>query len=124
MQGKLKGTVNSKKGYIHISVDIVKFDEDGCRIIYCPALNVVGYGHSEEEAEHSFSITLHEFLDYAVEHDTLHQELESLGWKLTADKVKPPVMSDIISHNKELRRIVDKLSYVKNTSQISLPAFA
>lgn len=123
MKIKVQGKVKSKYGDISIRLEVIQYDEDGCKMLYCPALDVIGYGHSEEEAEHSFSITLQQFLDYTLENGTLHQVLSGLGWKI-GKEVTPPLMSDMIPKNDSLREIVDGMPYTKAYSEISLPALA
>lgn len=123
MKGLVKGKVNSRYGDIMVQLDVIQYDEDGCRMVYCPALDVIGYGRSDEEAETSFITTLQEFLDYTLEHGTLRKVLKGLGWKFAEDKVTPPVLSYLIPRNDMLREIVDGDSYVKSSSEIRIPSF-
>ena len=46
---------------------VVRFEDSGCKIVYCPSLDVAGYGRTDEEAEESFRITLEETLKYINE---------------------------------------------------------
>lgn len=46
---------------------ILKFEDSGCKIVYCPELDVSGYGKTYEEAEKSFCITLEETVRYIAE---------------------------------------------------------
>ncbi len=125
MIGKVKGKVKSRAGDIIVSLDIISYIEDGCRIIYCPALELSGYGKTKAAAEESFMITLHEFLDFTLEHGTLTKAMEELGWKLEAGgAVVPPSMKEMYSSRAELQDLISERSFTKRRSNISLPAFS
>lgn len=47
--------------------NIVRFEDSGCRIVYCPSLDIAGYGRTDEEAEESFRITFEETMRYINE---------------------------------------------------------
>lgn len=125
MIGKVKGKVRSSAGDIIVSLDIISYREDGCRIVYCPALELSGYGRTKAAAEESFKITLHEFFEYCIEHGTLPMAMQELGW--TVEKtgaVVPPTMNDMYSSRAELRELISERSFTKHRSNISLPVFA
>ena len=46
---------------------VVRFEDSGYRIVYCPSRDIAGYGRTDEEAEESFRITLEETLNYIKE---------------------------------------------------------
>ncbi len=46
---------------------VVRFEDSGCKIVYCPSLGIAGYGKTGEDAEESFRITLEETLRYVNE---------------------------------------------------------
>lgn len=48
-------------------LDVVRFEDSGYKIVYCPSLDVAGYGRTDEEAEESFRITFEETLEYINE---------------------------------------------------------
>lgn len=48
-------------------LDFVRFEDSGCKVIYCPSLGIAGYGKTEDDAEESFRITLEETLKYIHE---------------------------------------------------------
>ena len=56
-------------------ISLIRYFDDGIFFVYAPALEVVGYGKSEEDAEHSFNIVLDEFLTYTKAHNTLETNL-------------------------------------------------
>jgi len=74
-----KGTFKTKKAKVEVQVPVFEFTEDDVEIIYCPSLDLSGYGKTLKEAEDSFEIVLGEFLDYTTIKGTLVKELKSLG---------------------------------------------
>lgn len=125
MIGKVKGKVKSRAGDISVCLDIISYDEQGSRVIYCPALELSGYGRTKAAAEDSFMITLHEFLDYALEHGTLAAAMTELGWTIgMAGDIVPPSMKEMYSSRVELQDLISERSFTKRRSNISIPAFA
>lgn len=53
------------------------FREDDNFIAYSPALDLSGYGKTEEDARNSFNIVLKEYFDYAINEGTLYEDLKS-----------------------------------------------
>ncbi len=84
---------------------IVLFQEDGIWFAHCAALEITGYGHTENEAKDSFEIMLKEFFRYAEENGNLHDELKRLGWQVEART--PPPFEKLISRDETLKRIFD-----------------
>ena len=64
----------------HVGLSLVEFKEEDVTIIYSPALDLSGYGHSQVEARNSFSEALHDFFRYTNNKRTLDSVLKSLGW--------------------------------------------
>ena len=125
MIGKVKGKVKSRAGDISVCLDIISYDEQGCRVNYCPALELSGYGRTKAAAEKSFMLTLHEFLDYALEHGTLAAEMTELGWTIGASgAVVPPSMKEMYTSRTELQDLISERSFTKRRSNILLPAFS
>ena len=60
----IKGEWFFGKKLIKVNLSLIEFEEDGCQIVYCPALDVSGYGKSEYEAMKSFTVSLGEFFHY------------------------------------------------------------
>lgn len=50
-------------------------------VVYCPALDICGYGDTPDEAKKDFDSALKIFLDETAAHQTLEKALEELGWK-------------------------------------------
>ena len=64
----------SDRGY-NVKVSVVQFKEDQAVIIYCPALDLSGYGNTDTEARHSFETVLFEYIRYADNKGTLNEDL-------------------------------------------------
>lgn len=52
---------------------ILKFEDSGCKIVYCPELDIAGYGKTYDDAEKSFYITLEETVRYIAENTKPNQ---------------------------------------------------
>jgi len=77
-----KGKVKKGLVTVNVSVPLLSFKEDDTFIVYSPALDVSGYGDTEEEARKSFELTLEEFINYTLNKKTFQSELTRLGWKI------------------------------------------
>ena len=102
-------------GKYHVGLALVEFEEANVTIVYSPALDLTGYGYSQEEAKQSFTEALHEFLRYTNNKNTLDKVLEELGWVKKGSKTKPkfnpPKDSDLVSINPLYNDIVNNKSY-------------
>ncbi len=102
-------------GKYHVGLSLVEFKEDDVIIIYSPALDLSGYGHSALEAKDSFSETLHEFFRYTNNKKTLDKVLKKLGWSIKGSKKKPkfnpPKDSELVKSNPLYNEIVNKKNY-------------
>lgn len=124
-KAKVRGVVDTKDGQITVEVFVILFEEDGCQIAYCPALNIYGYGKTEKEARNSFEISIAEFFDYTINKKTLLKELESLGWRIKKrNKFTAPAFSVLLKSNRDLKRIMDTKAFRKINAPIMLPTFA
>ncbi len=98
-----------------VGLSLIEFSEDKVIIIYSPALDLSGYGHSEEEAKNSFTASLHEFFKYTHNKNTLDKVLLDLGWTIKGTKknpkFNPPLDSDLVSSNSLYNEIVNNKSY-------------
>lgn len=121
----ISGTWNSDNNSIKFNLPLIFFEEDGSQIVYCPALDVSGYGDSEAEAIDSFQVCLGEFLLYTVHKKTFHSELQRLGWKIKKSSHKPMIPPDMVSlleNNDNFSRIFNNFPFRKIDSPIELPA--
>lgn len=120
----ISGTIPVKNGIFKVNLSVIKFEEDGCKIAYCPALDVTGYGKTDEEAEKSFEISLEEFFKYTTNKKTFEKEMERMGWTISHNKNKtltPPPMTKLLQENDNFSRIFNDHSYYKEDLTIDLP---
>ena len=102
---------------ITVSLPVIFYKEENIHYAYCAALDLFGYGYSEEEARKSFEITVQMTLETAVEKGTLSALLASCGWQ----ENKPPKTSDLVTRCTDLVHILDKMSYRVEEEKIQLP---
>jgi hypothetical protein len=120
----LKGELVSGKKQIKVNLSLIEFEEDGCQIVYCPALDVSGYGKTETEAMNSFYITLGEFFQYTTNKETLASELKLMGWVIRKSRYKPmipPPMSQLLKSNDNFSRIFNEHPFRKFDKAFDLP---
>ena len=116
--------INISKEKINSELAIFLFKEDDNYIAYSPALDLSGYGKTEEEARDSFNIVLKEYFDYAINEGTLYKDLKEHGWNVKQHTVETPKISMLILKNAELSNILDKKDFKKYHEPINVPAFA
>lgn len=99
-----------KNGSYNVKVSVVEFREEDTYIIYCPALDLSGYGESDTEAKKSFEIVLHEYIRYADNKGTLNDDLIAHGWKKRGKTTSmvPPSMTQLLTSNENFSRIFNK----------------
>jgi hypothetical protein len=119
----IHGKFTNPGGGVKFNLPIITFQEDGIFFFYTPALDVTGYGHTEDEAKSSFEQTLEQFLDYTTKKKTLFAELKRLGWKVTKKSSTPPSLVEMLNDNNYLAEIFEEKQYRKFDQAISLPAF-
>ncbi len=76
------GQYSNDKNTNEVILSLFSFIDDEVHIIYSPALDLSGYGKSEEDAKQSFEIALEEFIKYTNNKQTLTKELERLSWEM------------------------------------------
>jgi len=111
MKNGLKVNGNS----IRLGLDVLLYKEGEYSVLYCPSLDLSAYAKTKREVEKSFSEMLDIFLEETIEKGTLEKVLINLGWTLSKNDYRPPV----IPHLTDL--LVDKLSGTIETKQISIP---
>jgi len=123
MKGIFTGKLRSDEHIVTVRVPIIQFEEDNNQIIYCPALEVTGYGNSEDEAKEAFEISLSEFFKYTLHKRTLYNEMRRLGWKVkkSMSKAHPPSMSKLLEENDNFNRIFNQYAFRKYDEQIEIP---
>ncbi|MBC6409167.1 MAG: hypothetical protein GDA42_01705 [Ekhidna sp.] len=102
-------------GKYRVGLSLIEFQEEDVIIIYSPALDLSGYGYSQEEAKKSFSEALHEFFRYTNHKKTMDKVLKGLGWSVSDSKKKPkfnpPKDSDLVHTNALYNDIVNHKNY-------------
>ena len=121
----LKGGWTSNRIHIDVNLSMIIFEEDGSHIVYCPALDVSGYGISEDEAMKSFTQCLNEFFQYTTNKKTFHTELTRMGWKIKKSKIQkmtPPPMVDLLQSNENFSRIFNNHPFRKIDQSVAIPS--
>ncbi|MCC5918719.1 MAG: hypothetical protein JJU02_15470 [Cryomorphaceae bacterium] len=106
-----RGHYNNSSMNIQVQLHIIMFYEEETYFVYAPALDLVGYGDTEDEAKESFDVVLKEYLDYTTKKDTIFIDLQRLGWqvkraKKSRPKVSPPSYEDLVVNNEKLKNLV------------------
>jgi hypothetical protein len=109
---------------ITVNVALICFQEGNVHVVYCPSLDLSGYGNDEAEATKSFKTALKEYLRYTVNKHTLQEDLQSRGWVLKKKKIVAPTMSKMLRENKNFQNIFDHHSFKKVDTHLELPALA
>ena len=120
---KYKGSFNHPNVSGKLQLSLVAFaDDDKIYYVYCPALDLTGYGHTESEAKNSFEQTLKLYLNYTVNKETFVADLQAHGWNLkNKNKFISPPFSEMLKHNKDFENIVDKRNFTKFTHELEIP---
>lgn len=74
------GKIFDRKDSIEIQVPVLYFEEDGIYYANLPALDIMGYGNSENEAKESLELMVNEFIMDAKADNILERELLKMGW--------------------------------------------
>ena len=123
-QGRISGDLHIQNKQFSVNLSLISFEEDGSEIVYCPALDVVGYGKDETEAMNSFVLSLEEFFRYTTHKKTFITELKKLGWIVKKSHIKPmipPPMSDLLTSNENFSRIFNNHAFRKFDKSIAMP---
>lgn len=114
------GELRTSKAGIKAKLDLYSFIDDGVYIVYCPALDLSGYGYSLEEAKESFSEVFQQYITYCINKDSLHKDLLKHGWSVRGKKskdIKAPKLEDLLKQNEAFRDILNK-DYSKFNTEI------
>jgi hypothetical protein len=121
---EVSGNWKSGRDSINMKLPVILFKEDGSHFVYCPALDVSGYGKNVEEAQESFKISLGEFFHYTLNKKTFISELSRMGWIIRKSKRKPmhpPEMTELLNNNDNFSRIFNNFPFQKIDQNISFP---
>ena len=123
--GFMESTYRHGKKQVKVKVSIIIFEEDNSTIVYCPALDLSGYGSDEREALDAFKTVTLEYLKYRDNKNTLFQDLSAHGWvipKHSRQKLAPPPMSELLTNNNEFNRVFNNLPFKKIDEEFAIPA--
>ena len=120
---RFRGKYVSSREHIGVNLPLIEFEEDGTQIIYCPALDIQGYGVNETEAKNSFNIVLEEYLRYTLNKETFFSELSRMGWKIKkgSKPMVPPDLCHSLAINENFNRIFNQHDFRKYEQHIEMP---
>ena len=113
------------KGNISAHLDLYSFLDKNIHILYCPALDMSGYGETEEDAQKSFEEVFTTSMAYMVNKNSLHDDLKKHGWNIRGKKshdLKSPKFEDMYKTNKDFKDIIDNKPYQKIYKDVCIPA--
>ena len=126
-EGTVTGTWARGRNQVNCKLPLIIFEEDGCHVFYCPALDLSGYGKTESEASNSFNEVLSEYFRYTTNKGTLANDLTNHGWTIKRSlkkKAIPPTLGTLLETNEDFSRIFNQHDFRKTEKEISLPAIA
>ena len=106
----------NRNGGLSVTLDVYVFMDGGSYIAYSPALDLSGYGESEESAKDSFAIVMDEYIAYGISRKTLIKDLRAHGWKvksLKQRKMSAPPFDMLLHNNDVFRDILENKEYRK-----------
>ena len=119
-----EGAWKSPDHTVEVNVPLIIFEDGNSHIVYCPALDVSGYGADEDEAKASFETSLSEFILYTTRKKTINNVLTDMGWTIRNKNkpMVPPPFSKLLSENDNFRNIFDNYPFKKVDEDIMIPA--
>ncbi len=122
-QGRFTGELKTDNNNIIVNLQMIEFEEDNCTVVYCPALDVSGYGRDLKEATESFNISLHEFFLYGLHKKTIFEELKSMGWiiKHNHRNMQAPALTKLLEENENFSRIFNDFPLRKYDQKVEIP---
>ena len=108
---------------VKVMLPMILFEDGQAHIIYCPALDLSGYGETETKAKESFETVLSEYLLYTTHKNTFLKDLRNLGWEVKKGKGKltPPTMADLLSNNENFTNIFNNYHFKKVNEPVEIP---
>jgi hypothetical protein len=110
MSTSVKAKFNSRRGSVEANLPVLFFEDNGVSIVHCPALDLSGYGKTEDEARSSFELVLEEFFDYTLKKSSLLRVLRKLGWeahgKRSRRRVTAPSLEEMMDRDPELNLLL------------------
>lgn len=108
---------------VKCNIDLILYEEETLHYVYSPALDLIGYGKTTEEALQSWEVAMEEYVRYGLENNTLIKDLQNHGWSIEKqqNQLQPPTFSWLLQHNDQLSEVYDKHSFQKTSTAISVP---
>ena len=104
-------------GCIDANLDIYIYTNDGFKIVYSPALDLMGYGKTVKDAQKSFEVVISDFFESSLKRGTLDEYLISKKWvreSKTEEFVSPQVVS-LVKSNNQFQEILSSNRFSKKT---------
>lgn len=98
-------------------LDVYIYTNDGCKIVYSPALDIMGYGNTIKEAKKSFEVVVTDFFESSIKRGTLNDYLLSKKWVKESKDVEfsSPKVVSLVKSNSQLQNILSLSSFTKQT---------
>ena len=106
---------------IEVQLDMIDFMDNGLYYTYAPALDIVGYGKSQNEAHESFQIVLDEYIAHTLSEKTLAADLRRHGWKISDQRPNPPSLTWLLENNEQVKAVYDSHDFSKSTKPVKVP---
>lgn len=121
---KFSAKYQNKDGKLEVKLNVFIWNDESVFYAYSPALDLTGYGKTENEAKRSFETTLQEFVKYTTNKKTLFDELEHLGWTVNRKKKRMhvPDLEDLLKDNETFREIYKRedVKVIKRDVELAL----
>ena len=95
--------ISENKHYFNLDVYI--FKENDIIIAYCPSLDLSACAEAYNDIMSAFYEKLQIYLEYAIENDTLKDDLLQLGWKIK-NNIQPPKFNTLLK-NHQFNKLVN-----------------
>jgi len=116
--------INVKGDKISVTSPVVMFEQNQTEVIFCPTLEIYGYGKTTTEARDSLKNNLIEFINYTTNKGTFFKELKRMGWQVKKRKKQysVPSFSKMLRKNEKLVEILDNQNARIEQETFALPA--
>jgi len=114
-----------KKGNTHtleITLDTIEFKEGDIFYFYAPALDILGYGNTQQEAKNSWEVMMKEYFAYSLKKNTFVQDLQRHGWTVQKKHLIPPNLSWILQNNDQASEVYNNHNFTKTSRPVKMPA--
>lgn len=78
----MKERIIKKSGQYIVDLNVITFQGENQIVAYSPALEISSYGDTKQDAEDALGENIKIFIDYAVNKNSLIEDLLNLGWTI------------------------------------------